>query len=151
MKGIRQWAGRAMILLAFGLGITGCGISDQKFSQETISIKQELAKLNNSLASLIKVVILPKTNYYLLDTERDKYVGIITTDITISKGERIFLGEDMYDVQYVKIMTDYVDLSKSEKADLKQDSETSDHKYYTIKAIELLVSFAGKAKDRKEK
>jgi 3-deoxy-D-manno-octulosonate 8-phosphate phosphatase KdsC-like HAD superfamily phosphatase len=75
-------------------------------------------------------------NYQLADVTRNsKVVGVIRSDIPIMKGDRVFLGDDIWDVDFVKVFT-------------LPTSKVGDIQWYRSGTVELLVTFGGKAADR---
>jgi hypothetical protein len=112
--------------------------------EELQGLRRELSEVKAQQADarkvLDRVAILaantpsPAT-YHLSDVARkSKAVATITSDIPIAKGDRIFLGDDMWDVKYVKIYTRPADAS-------------SDPPSFRSGNIEVLVTFGGKARD----
>lgn len=87
------------------------------------------------------------TSYQLSDMERDrKNVGWVTSKHSFTKGDRIFLGDDIWDVVYVKAFTSEAFSPVLEKSALQG---TTPVRNYYVESIELLVKFGGKATDPK--
>ena len=90
----------------------------------------------------------PMITYQLSDLERDrKNVGWVYSKHSFAKGDRIFLGDDIWEVAYVKAFTTK---RSGFKFSWEEDSAlTQQPDKYDINLIELLVKFGGKATDPK--
>jgi hypothetical protein len=74
--------------------------------------------------------------YYVLDTERDKVVGEFNSSTPIQKGHIIFLGDDVYGVEYIKCF-----LKKDKDKNILYSEDTHTHV--------LHVKFIGKSRVKK--
>lgn len=132
-----------LFLLAFvGVCATSCvGKEDVQAIRKDLAQLQELQKKNAELLGRIdkNAANTPSPVLYVLSdvSRQGKNIAIVVSSVHITKGDRLFLGEDMWDVEYVKIYTKPVD---SDGAAPKFVNGT----------VELLVTFGGKAKDKKD-
>lgn len=130
------------IAALFALGIascTGCAQQSdvQALKQATSSLALKVDSLRTTARGLtyLASVSPSRMTYRLSDVGREaKVVGVIESDITIGKGDRVFLGDDMWDVEYVKVFT----------TPTNADAAPAE---YSTNSVELLVRFAGKGID----
>jgi hypothetical protein len=134
-----------MLLLA---AVLGCSNE----TQERLSRIEDRLQAADSLLKL-QDRLLPvyarygtTTSYRLSDFERNKIVGVVYSKHSISKGDRIFLGDDIWDVLCVKVATTKNERTSSVQSDPMALGEPDT---YDISTVELLVKFGGKATDPK--
>lgn len=77
--------------------------------------------------------------YILNDIARNQQLCVLSTFRTVSAGELIFIGDDIWHVETVKMFTD--------ELPSKEDKPTT-LKGYKISLMELLVKFNGKVQPR---
>lgn len=124
-------AGLALLCLVGGC-VVGCSSGEdvQSVAKDVDTLKVAVRALQ-SVESYRPVTI----TYQLVDIARSaKVVGYIESDVHITKGERVFLGDDIWDVEFVKVFT-------------RPDQKTGDVQGYRILQVQLMVSFGGKARD----
>lgn len=106
---------------------------------------ESLKKENDELKSQIARVELNTLNtpspiiYEVFDVGRGKRVGLLTSDVNITVGERIFLNDDIWDVKFVKIFTNPTTNANDGTPQFHNSS------------IQLLVTFGGKGTDSAKK
>ncbi len=133
------------------LSLLGCG-QQQK---ELEAIKTELQSVKESLNTELKAIkknqtemgaLLTRVNanteqttspvlYEIFDSNRAKAVGYLTSDVPIVQGDRVFLGDDLWDVKFVKVFT---------KSTGKAPDDTP---RFVINRVQVLAEFGGKASD----
>ena len=111
----------------------------KNMNTEISNISLKIDGTNASIKSMQDAAKIRGLVYALNDIKRDKIVGIIHIDHSLKQGDRVFLGEDMYDINYVKVFP------------TKSDQQFDGKDVWSGGSIELLVSFAGKATDAKPK
>lgn len=130
-----SWMLIASIAL-FAAGCTGSG-SPQGASPESAHTLRDVDSLKALLREIrgLSLATPSRVQYQLSDVARNsKAVGAIYSDVQIAKGDRVFLGDDMWDVAFVKVYT-------------HATTSNADQHDYLSGSVELLVTFAGKAKD----
>lgn len=120
------------------IALSSCGSSSRQTERLRVDV--------DSLKALIQGVDesmraeREKHLYVLSDVARDNLtVAAIRSDRSIGVGERIFLGEDMWDVIYVKVSTTPTVVDRA----FRGNPPT-----YETSGCELLVRFAGKGSPR---
>jgi hypothetical protein len=126
---MNAWKYGLLVLLA------ACGsssASDERLAHIEAKV-DSIQKTTRGIPALL-LYQSPLTEYTLSDLSRDaKKVGTFTTGTRVGAGDRIFLGDDMWDVKFVKVIGSQPDTAKAS----------------SIFYVELLVEYGGKAKDRK--
>jgi hypothetical protein len=124
----------ATIGLAF---LAGCDRSEPGSSArgEMQALKVQLDSLRSGIEA-ITTTLASRPNqvlYHLQDLARSKVVGNVWSDATIGVGDRVFLGDDIWEVKYVKLFM------------AGKPTDVNEQQYFSLGNIQLLVSFGGKA------
>ncbi len=136
-----------MLLLVF---IIGVGCKDEQ-SDRLREMEQRLHVVDSLLRVQDRLLpayarLGPVSCYQLSDIDRDsKNVGRVYSKHSFSKGDRIFLRDDIWDIVYVKAFT-----KKTFAAENYIVGGSADIESYNVDSIELLVKFGGKATDPKQ-
>jgi hypothetical protein len=129
-----------MLLRPIGLALccaVACCLAGCSGGADVQSLAKDVDTLKVAVRSLqVMEPYRPVTiTYQLVDVGRKgKVVGYIESDVHITKGERVFLGDDIWDVVYVKIFT-------------TPDQTSGNGQRHRVSQIQLLVSFGGKGRD----
>ena len=121
------------------LALTGCS---QKIDESTIEKMEreisEISKKQIDIQDRLTATVNHQTTIYTITDVNDskRRIPSIGTTRSISVGERIFIGDDMYDVKAIKNFT-------------SQSSE-SNQSINPLLSVEILVTFEGKAKTREK-
>lgn len=114
------------------VAVIACAPSDARLAHIEAKV-DSIQKTTHGIPALL-FYQSPLTEYTMSDLSRDaKKVGTFTTGTRVGAGDRIFLGDDMWDVKFVKVIGSQPDTAKAS----------------SILYVELLVEYGGKAKDRK--
>jgi hypothetical protein len=120
--------------------LAGCdqGVSRQEAEVQALKVQLDSLRIGIQAISTTLASRPNQVLYSLKDLARSKVVGNVWSDATIGVGDRVFLGDDIWDVKYVKLFME------------GKPTESGDQQYFSLGNVQLLVSFGGKATQPKD-
>lgn len=144
-----------LVALICLLGSQGCrpNQSPPGATEKTLAqLSAEITVLKRDVDALrAEIGPAERIRYSARDIARNKEVATFLSFARPQKGDRIFVADDMWDVRYTKLFILPAGCVPPPPSGLAWEEARDAASTCSVRQVELLVSFAGKASDRKEK